>query len=807
MDRFKTTVKKIAALTAGAVMVGASVAGALASLDDLPQPFVSASGVFDSYVVVGTMGWNPNLVFNAGAATGLAQDVASGIDLGAAFGQVSTSAAAGTSTSTSVSDGVLIDAAGNPLNIGDDLADVDSKLTDKDMSILADGKFKDNKGATRADTDYKQTLEFTQDTGTLVFAKNLQDDEKISDDYLKFVDTSSKWAYTYTLDFDDIVALATSGTGSGADDLEQTKIGILGKTYTTSDINVDTDGNVTAMTLLTGAVTATQGEYTTQTYTVDGNSYEIEVLIISDSSSPVTTKLKVNGQTTDALEVGDTFTLSDGTVIGVEELLPNEGSEAAGADQVTFYIGADKIQLDTTNSNIKINDEDVKDTDVAFETGGTAANLDKIKVMWQPSDDVYLATGEELVDPVFGSFKFVFAGLKDVATEDIKITPDGSEKVRLTTTNKEGDVLDFDLLYANDTGTYWGEAADNALHVVSGDKVFGATDIEDLQGERFLYDFNDISHLVEITNIDAGTNKISFQVDGSEDHSDIDYTDGSATTFTFMDADFQLLLNETNGTGSLIYTAIGDVAISHIETENGANITFNGTAGYLNVTEVDSAATVGLGTISVSTTWDSGDDELGINTPNGVSLLEKSNDDKDNKQGRTTYGTFVEYYTKDQGDLNIAYPDEEVTGMVYVSPTGATTTTTTTSGAVDVHYINAATGVSRTDQDFATAVPTKNVILVGGPQVNELVNDLATSGETQAAADYTADTAIVQVIEDAYGSYDAMIIAGHAAKDTSLASKVVAARLTQGQFSDKLTGDVVEINTAGASTVNEVTFA
>ena len=132
MERFKRTIKKIAALAGGAIMVGSAMAGA---------------GVFDSYVVVGTLGWNPNAAFNSDAVTGLARDVATGIDVGAAFAQVSTVSASGSTsgTTTTVSDGVLIDAAGNPLNIGDDLHSVDAKLTDKDLAILADGTFKDKR--------------------------------------------------------------------------------------------------------------------------------------------------------------------------------------------------------------------------------------------------------------------------------------------------------------------------------------------------------------------------------------------------------------------------------------------------------------------------------------------------------------------------------------------------------------------------------------------------------------------------------------------------------------------------------------
>ncbi len=126
-----------------------------------------------------------------------------------------------------------------------------------------------------------------------------------------------------------------------------------------------------------------------------------------------------------------------------------------------------------------------------------------------------------------------------------------------------------------------------------------------------------------------------------------------------------------------------------------------------------------------------------------------------------------------------------------------------------MNYINAATGIAKTDADFATAVPTKNVILIGGPTVNELVSELATAGKTYTSTEWAAmaDKAIVQTVEDAYGSYDALIIAGYEAKDTKLAGKVVMSKLLQNQFSDKLKGQKVTLGTAGASTVNEVTFA
>jgi hypothetical protein len=756
MERFKRTIKKVAALAGGALMVGSAMAGALAALDDLPQPFVTSAGVFDSYVVVGTLGWNPNAAFNADAVSGLARDISSGIDVGASFAQISTSSAAGGAATTTVSEGVMIDAAGDPLNYNEDLYDVDQKLTDKDLDMLADGTFKDTKGANKANTDFNQELKFTDGTATLIFGQDAKADDKASDDYLKVLDDSGKWAYTFTVDFDDAIAIDTGTTTLAKADLNQNKIKLLGKTYTMSETDVDsTNKNVTAMTLLSGAVTATQGEYTTQTYTLNGQTYEVEVLIISDSSGSTTSvKFRINGETTDALIAAETYTLADGTVIGVEELLPNEGSEAAGADQVSFYLGANKITLDTGKTSVKLNDNDVKDSDVTFETGGTAAYLDKINVMWKPTDDTYMAPGEELEDPIFGSFKFVFAGVTDPSTESILITPDGSEKVRLVAMNKEGDTLDFDVFYGNDTGVYLGEDSDNPL-VVTNLQTKVSTDIENLQGVRFLYDYTNIAHLIEITSINADTNKTSFKVlDTEAEHNDISYTQDAETTFTFMDQPFKLVFNESYNL--INFSAINDNGVATagtIETKNGAVIEFQGPTNnwaLINITEVDAAVTgdIVLATdIQVNCSWDGVSDEMDIASPShtNLTLYEKSTSDKDNRHGRTPYGTYFDYYSKDQNDLAITYPDEEVTGEVYVSPTGATTTTTTTSGSVNVNYINAAIGISRTDADFATAVPTKNVVLLGGPTVNELVNDLVVVGEIWILVEWVEKVDIVVI--------------------------------------------------------------
>ena len=83
----KRTIKKIAALAGGALIAGSTLVGAFAQLDNLPADYVS-DGMFDAFVVAGTMGWNENLAFTPAAAEGLANDLAVGMEVATAFGQV-----------------------------------------------------------------------------------------------------------------------------------------------------------------------------------------------------------------------------------------------------------------------------------------------------------------------------------------------------------------------------------------------------------------------------------------------------------------------------------------------------------------------------------------------------------------------------------------------------------------------------------------------------------------------------------------------------------------------------------------------
>ena len=79
-----------------------------------------------------------------------------------------------------------------------------------------------------------------------------------------------------------------------------------------------------------------QGEYETKRYVFFEKSYNIDVIIISDTDKTV--RFKINGETTPALREKDTYKFSDGVRIDIDKIIVNEGSEEAGADRVIFNL-------------------------------------------------------------------------------------------------------------------------------------------------------------------------------------------------------------------------------------------------------------------------------------------------------------------------------------------------------------------------------------------------------------------------------------------------------------------------------------
>jgi hypothetical protein len=417
----KFNYKKIASVLAATAMLGSTLAFAGAAW----------SGAASDYAVV----------YGANS-----QDLAAATDLASSL-TVSAVAAAGSETR-------LMEATGDDLNYGEDWQNIDSILDEDDLeTLLADGDYEDSEGATDNEVTYTQTLTFTNGGNNAVFAADTEADNEKVDTYLKLVDGIN--AYTYDLKFDDPVEFTDTATDTAKEDFLLTKITILGADYsiTNAEDNAGADDKLDLIEIMSGSVEATQGEYTTASYSVDGKAYSVEVVIISDDAETV--KFKVNGETTEALGEGDTDKLADGTVIGVKDVMPNEGSEATGADQVTFYLGANKMILED-GQEVELNGEDIDGSDV--QLGNAVANeLSSIQISLAPSDDVFIGVGESWEDPVFGRFMYSLDKIVE-DTETISATTSSNDG-KLVLMNNADDELEIPVVDRGSTSTnvFFGE--------------------------------------------------------------------------------------------------------------------------------------------------------------------------------------------------------------------------------------------------------------------------------------------------------------------------------------------------------------
>lgn len=702
--------EKIIATFLTAIMALTPIVVAL-DLGDYPT-FLFVDHNLDAYVVVG--------------ADADPSDVAGAIDLairlaGESYEEVTTGAAVAVVTITG--EAFRIDASGDEFNYDQDIYDIDKKMTGTDLPILEDQTFDDNKGTNKGDYEYSQKLEFTNTTGLVKFVRK-ETGDKEADTYLYFDDASSKYMYTYTLDF------TTENPTADATDLEQNDITILGTEYTIVDATVT--GAILSKLVLMGGTSKVTGDHGVAVDVVVGDTTYTVTPKVYSSSSTVIFDVTYDGttETTDALAAGDTYELGDGSLVGLTSMATS--AKEGVADTATFFVGAQKLTLEN-GQKVKVGDTKVDGTNVYFSN--TTSGWDTVNVTYVPSDDLYIAAGEEYVDPVFESFKFMFEGM-DKTTEHIDIDPDGSDKIEIKTTNKDGNVLEFDAFYYLTDTFYLGEDQDNQLIVDEGDILtgtnVGGTDITALEGTRFLYDFDSIAHLVEILDIDTTNSQCDFRVIslGDKDYEDQSCTtDGTAiTTFTFMDSDFQLNITSTGAaTSSITFTDITDKAggISMITTEHGALINFTEGGSWINITEVDTSISTGV-TLKLSgvvnLTWDSTNERININQPTGVgTFLKKEDGDLYNKEVATTYGTIWAYNSEAQGYVDIDYPDEEADAKVYVAQIGAVSTTTEAAeGETVKKVVPVTTAVAKLDTEIDDpATVGKDLVLVGGPAINK----------------------------------------------------------------------------------------
>lgn len=466
--KVKKIAKRILAFGAGATMLGATVMGAMAAdLGNYPDMFVS-DGTFNGLLVVGE---------NAAAVDNLAlTDIAS---------SMKTTKAVAASTTTVEGDAWLVETSAKKLEMvnsntsdsaleGEYIRDINTFIGDEELDALADGKWSTNEN----EYPYQQFLFFDLDGANVNrhrIVKYTESDDDLTADYFYIGNSRQigkyKLEFTSTAQSDVTDSTGTSDTtGTYLDDFENTDLSMLGQDYsivlarrTTSGGDLYAKG--IKLTLMGGSVRDTLLEGETQTYTVSGKEYEVALSFVDADEG----KFVVNGESTNKLQVGETYVLSDKSEVGVSEVLYQD--YAGGVHSVTFFLGASKLELrdddvSTVNGSysLKVGSEDIDgstviitgtDNNVTFTVSTMELNMstedDYFVGAGKKLSEVITASGEEEEVLMNGALDFEYKGLTKEPSHDLRLASSTGRKYKLALYDGDNNKVDIPIAYAEDT--------------------------------------------------------------------------------------------------------------------------------------------------------------------------------------------------------------------------------------------------------------------------------------------------------------------------------------------------------------------
>ncbi len=457
-------VKRLFAVSTGAVMLGATAMGAMAAdLGNYPDQFVT-DGTFNGFFVVGEA---------AASVDNLAMT-----DIAASMKYAAPSA---TTTTTVEGDAWLVGTSAKKLElansnvtassiVGESFRDINTVIGDDELTALTDGKWTTNEN----EYGYQQFLYLdeygTADLKTSRIVKYIEDSEDDVSDVHLFVKNSHQIA-RYVMEFtttaqSDVTDStgAADATGTYLDDFENTEISFLGKPYTVVQARKPSAGigDSIKLVLMAGSNRDTILEGESKTYNIGEKAYDATLSFVDADEA----KFSINGEATNKLKVGETYVLADKSEVGVSEILYQD--YAGGVHSVTFYLGASKIELRDDNVatsggtyNLKVGSENIDGTTVVI-TGtdnNSTFSISDIQVNMTAQDDYFVAPNEKLSDAIAaageekevlfnGGYDVEFKGLTDVETNTIGIKTSGSRRYKLSLFDGDGNNVKIPTVYA-----------------------------------------------------------------------------------------------------------------------------------------------------------------------------------------------------------------------------------------------------------------------------------------------------------------------------------------------------------------------
>ena len=417
-------------------------------------------------------------------------------------------------------------------------------------------------------------------------------------------------------------------------DSEGEEIKLFGSTFT---ISADTD--TTNLVLLKEAEKASlTTEEPTATVTIGGREYTVE--LVSSSDTTATIKITNDAGVSEQKEIteADSKKVNGVTVAVVtadETNFKLSASVIVGADKLTFANGAAVTKGDNA---------DPIDGTFTYIVGGTGAATEFAVTVYRPdsSSDAILE-GQEFVDPVFGGFKMIFAGLNypqdSESRETISIDNSGDTAMQLTMTDSDGKTKSFDFVF---NATYASAQANTPVYKPANlrladdgnNSIFvheGANLTED---DYVVIGNEDYGHLLEViqlynnTGTDFSTDVAKFQDVISNETFSATFTSENAGTIDIDGKSYAVRLEGSGDTGivTLKYPAADSATVNTwvvyptIQTKSGANVALyeplEVSLAALNGTIATSATVLsfpdGDGYTTVTATYQSGNSTLAI---------------------------------------------------------------------------------------------------------------------------------------------------------------------------------------------------
>jgi hypothetical protein len=744
--------RKLAALGTGALMLGATLTGALAAKDlgAWTSDFLTGGVLDNTVIVVGKVASTSDVLGAIDVAAALQAEAATPVSSGAVV------------VDPTITAGVKVEKSGDKFNYGEEIYDVlPENLDDTDLpTLLPEGTFKDTKGDNKGTETYKQQLQF-KSTGDVGKFDLYQPKDEDAGDYVKF--QKNKDVYTYTLDFSTAISYETSTSGAAQTDLEGNTLEVLGKKYTLSEVHT-TSGLLDKLKLLGGDSTVWLVQ--DQPYTIGDHT----VTVVDVDSGQTKCGINVDGVTS-WVDVSSTEQFGELTVGVLSVIAVN--TKDYDADTCELSLGSSELVLDD-GQEIQINGDTVDGSTVAFS--GTAGKWDGFTITYKLNvdEDLYLAKGDAWTDPVFGSWKVAYAG-NSAVYEDMSLSVSGTDGT-FTFVNSDGKEVEIPYFYDETNSRFMsGEDEDTPL-LLPGD-TFSA----DPEGALLLYvTTGGETHVLEITKVQCSSSSKNETTIYDRTYNSYPAKDeqldtcGTAEDISLGSlGTLKLALSESAVTYDATY---GDNVPKTLYEGTLAFTAPDGSAQYINNSKIFFKEKKGDETIQSNLTfvlsWDGTDKEININSVllGGASptWVDNSETDDDTQWAITPKGTRVEYDQKDDLWANVQYPEEDVYANVFISPLSATVVGGS-SGSSGVVVNPFSVGFAVLDEDAESL--TKNMVVVGGPCANMIAADLL-GNPANCVADFEEGKAKLKYF-DRKGMV-ALLVAGYDAQDTLGAAYVLS---------------------------------